>query len=102
MQYHPDKNRGATDTTEQFQQVAAAYEILKDPVAKAKYDERLQRQETELKPRQGAWEMAARREKAQRDDFMQKFHRRDWEMEEDSQVRERIHYLLITFILTFK
>jgi len=36
-QYHPDANPGK-DTTEQFQLVSRAYEVLKDPFLKKKYD----------------------------------------------------------------
>lgn len=36
-QYHPDANPG-TDTTEQFQELNRAYEVLNDPDLKRKYD----------------------------------------------------------------
>jgi len=93
LQYHPDKNNGYTNTTAQFQEVAAAYEILGDLEAKSKYDKQLRREEKgkrhemELKLRKGAWEMDARRKKAQQDSFMRTWHKTQ-NMEDESQVRE--------------
>ena len=93
LQYHPDKNTGPTDTTAQFQEVAAAYEILGDPKAKAEYDKGLRRQEKgkrhemEVKLRKGAWEMDARRKKAQQDNYMRTWHKRNQDIEDDSEVR---------------
>lgn len=37
MDLHPDRNR-ASDTTEQFQQLGAAYAVLSDPLTRAQYD----------------------------------------------------------------
>jgi molecular chaperone DnaJ len=38
MQYHPDRNPGDHTAEIKFKEVAAAYEILKDPQARAAYD----------------------------------------------------------------
>lgn len=40
MDLHPDRNRGR-DTTEQFQQLGAAYAVLSDRAARARYDSRI-------------------------------------------------------------
>ncbi len=37
-QFHPDANQGDADTSEQFKEVSLAYEVLKDPERRARYD----------------------------------------------------------------
>jgi molecular chaperone DnaJ len=39
--YHPDKTKGDPASNDQFQEVAEAYECLKDPTARASYDSRV-------------------------------------------------------------
>lgn len=38
IQYHPDMNPGDTEVVEKFKTIADAYEILRDPEKKARYD----------------------------------------------------------------
>ena len=38
MLHHPDRNRGSGASAEKFLEVAAAYEVLADPVKRAAYD----------------------------------------------------------------
>lgn len=37
-EFHPDSNKGGADTTEQFQEINRAYEVLNNPELKQKYD----------------------------------------------------------------
>jgi molecular chaperone DnaJ len=38
LQYHPDRNGGATDAEEKFREATQAYEVLRDPQRRAAYD----------------------------------------------------------------
>ncbi len=37
-EFHPDANQGDSDTAEQFKEISLAYEVLKDPERRARYD----------------------------------------------------------------
>ena len=39
VQFHPDKNPGDSESEERFKEISAAFEILKDPDKKRKYDQ---------------------------------------------------------------
>src|SRR5262245_1275459 len=38
MQYHPDRNNGATEAEERFKAITEAYDVLRDPQKRAAYD----------------------------------------------------------------
>lgn len=39
LRYHPDSNRGDEDTSEKFKEASEAYDVLRDPEKRARYDQ---------------------------------------------------------------
>lgn len=39
LQYHPDRNKGCTDSVKKFHEIAEAYEVLSNPEKKRSYDQ---------------------------------------------------------------
>jgi len=39
VKYHPDKNKGDSEKENKFKEISNAYDVLKDPIKKRKYDE---------------------------------------------------------------
>jgi curved DNA-binding protein CbpA len=62
LETHPDKNLGDVEAAEEFKVVGKAYEVLADPVLKAKYDQELN---SSRKPRTRASTSAAAEEDRQ-------------------------------------
>lgn len=52
LKYHPDRNRGTAESTEQFKLISEAYNVLSDPTSRRSYDKELKYPASTVSPRQ--------------------------------------------------